>query len=65
LFPEFAENGSISDYIHVEHKQPSPKQRLLWLKQMAEGMDLGEILKDSTNAMYICQGTTLKYNCNL
>jgi len=36
--PEFAENGSIFDYIHVEHKQSSLAQRLLWLKQVAEGM---------------------------
>jgi len=45
LFPEFAENGSVFDYIHVNHKQSSLAQRLLWLKQMAEGMVLG-----------ICQG---------
>ena len=37
LFPEFAENGSIFDYIHVNHKQSSLAQRLLWLKQVAEG----------------------------
>ena len=41
FFPEFAENGSVFDYIHVNHKQSSLAQRLLWLKQMAEGMDVG------------------------
>lgn len=45
MFPEFAENGSVFDYIHANHKQSFLTQRLLWLKQMAEGMDLG-----------ICQG---------
>jgi len=34
---EFAENGSIYDYIHVQRKHPPMEQRLLWLKQMAEG----------------------------
>jgi len=34
---EFAENGSIYDYIHQEHKQPSLTQRLLWAKEVAEG----------------------------
>jgi len=37
LFPEFAEKGSIFDYIHVNHNQSSLAQRLLWLKQVAEG----------------------------
>jgi len=38
LFPEFAENGSIYDYIHVKEKQTSlRKEGLSWLKQVAEG----------------------------
>ena len=38
LFPEFAENGSIYDYIHVKKKQSSlKKEGLSWLKQVAEG----------------------------
>ena len=38
LFTEFADNGSIYDYIHKEHKQPPLSQGLLWAVQVAEGM---------------------------
>ena len=38
FFAEFAENGSIYDYIFKEHKQPPPSQILLWATQVAEGM---------------------------
>ena len=37
-FTEFAENGSIYDYIHKEHKKPPLSQILLWATQVAEGM---------------------------
>ena len=37
LFTEFAENGSVFDYIFKECKQPSPSQILLWATQVAEG----------------------------
>jgi len=37
LLAEFAENGSVYDYIHVQRKNPSMEQRLQWLKQVAEG----------------------------
>jgi len=37
--PEFAENGSIYDYIHMKCKKPSLAQEgLPWLKQVAEGI---------------------------
>ena len=35
--PEFAQNGSIYDYIHQKHSQFSQDQGLLWLKQVAQG----------------------------
>ena len=38
FFPEFAENGSIYDYIYKEHKKPPLSQILLWATQVAEGM---------------------------
>ena len=34
---EFAENGSIHDYIHVKKERPSLEQGLLWAEQVAEG----------------------------
>jgi len=34
---EFAENGSIYDYIHVKKEHPSLEQGLLWAEQVAEG----------------------------
>ena len=34
---EFAENGSIYDYIHKEYKRSSLPQRLLWAKEVVEG----------------------------
>jgi len=37
FFPEFAEKGSIYDYIYKEHKQPPLSQILLWAIQVAEG----------------------------
>ena len=43
LLAEFAENGSVYDYIHVQRKHPSMEQRLLWLKQVAEGTAGGPI----------------------
>ena len=36
---EFAENGSICDYIHQKHQRPTLKQSLLWAMQVAEGTD--------------------------
>jgi len=38
FFAEFAENGSVFDYIFKECKQPSPSQILLWATQVAEGI---------------------------
>jgi len=35
---EFAENGSIHDYLHRDHKQPPLSQILLWSTQVAEGI---------------------------
>ena len=35
---EFAENGSIHDYLHRDHKQPPLSQTLLWSTQVAEGI---------------------------
>ena len=34
FFTEFAENGSIYDYIHKDHKQPP----IIWATQVAKGM---------------------------
>ena len=42
-FTEFAENGSIYDYIHKEHKKPPLSQMILWAVQVAEGMYLWTI----------------------
>jgi len=39
---EFAENGSIYDYIHKEHKQPSLVQRLKWANEVVEGTSVGD-----------------------
>ena len=44
-FTEFAEKGSIYDYIHQEHKKPPLSQMLLWAVQVAEGMYLRPIKK--------------------
>jgi len=38
FFTEFAENGSIYDYIHKDHKQPPMSQIILWATQVAKGM---------------------------
>ena len=52
-FTEFAENGSIYDYIHKEHKKPPLSQILLWAVQVAEGMYLRPIKKGlSTTVCY-------------
>ena len=37
---EFAENGSICDYIHRKHQRPTLKQSLLWAMQVAEGIQV-------------------------
>jgi len=37
FFTEYAENGSIYDYIHKKHEQPSQRQNLQWAKEVAEG----------------------------
>ena len=42
-FTEFAENGSIYDYIHQEHMKPPLSLILLWAVQVAEGMYLWPI----------------------
>ena len=39
LSTEYAENGSILDYIHKKHKQPSLTQSLQWAKEVAAGQD--------------------------
>ena len=44
-FTEFAEKGSIYDYIHQEHKKPPLSQMILWAVQVAEGMYLRPIKK--------------------
>jgi len=43
IFTEFAENGSIFDYIHKKHKQPSLMQSLQWAREVAEGTIWGEV----------------------
>ena len=37
IFLEFAENGSIYDYIHKKHNEPTLKQSVLWAKEVTEG----------------------------
>ena len=37
IFLEFAENGSIYDYLHKKHKEPTLKQSVLWAKEVTEG----------------------------
>jgi len=34
---EFAENGSIRDYIHVRKNKPSLEQGLVWAQETAQG----------------------------
>ena len=36
--PEFVENGSLHDYIHVKGHKPELDQSLLWAQQIAEGV---------------------------
>lgn len=35
--PEFAENGSIYDYIHQKQLEPTLTMSLLWARQVAKG----------------------------
>ena len=49
-YTEFAENGSIYDYIHEEHKKPPLSQILLWAAQVAEGMYLWPVKVTNTDA---------------
>ena len=37
FFLEFAENGSIYDYIHKKHMEPTLKQSVIWAKEVTEG----------------------------
>ena len=36
-FLEFAENGSMYDYLHKKHKEPTLKQSILWAKEVTDG----------------------------
>ena len=47
LHAEFAENGSVYDYIHVEHKDPSLDQRMLWAKEVVEGRRTADTIANS------------------
>ena len=42
FFTEFAESGSVYDYVHKEQKQPPLSQMLLWAAQVAEGIMTGQ-----------------------
>lgn len=53
FFTEFAENGSIFDYIHKKHKQPSLTQSLQWAKEVAEGTIWGEVKCVSIRKFYM------------
>ena len=54
-FTEFAEKGSIYDYIHQEHKKPPLSQMLLWAVQVSEGMYLRPIKKrDEVLSTRVC-----------
>ena len=44
---EFAENGSVYDYIHVEHKDPSLVLRMLWAKEVVEGRRTADKIANS------------------
>ena len=48
FFTEYAENGSIFDYIHKKHKQPSLTQSLQWAKEVAAGQDLKFAISTTT-----------------
>ena len=69
FFTEFAENGSIFDYIHKKHKQPSLTQSLQWAKEVAEGTICWEVKYiginstcfDSTGTVCIRQVISKKY----
>ena len=37
FFVEFADNGSIYDYIHKKRNEPTLKQSVLWAKEVTEG----------------------------
>ena len=36
--PEFADNGSIHDYIHVTGHKPDVDRSVIWAQQIAEGV---------------------------
>ena len=61
LFTEFAENGSVFDYIFKECKQPSPSQILLWATQVAEGIAVA----DQSHATYTDVRLMLLYQLTL
>ena len=48
IFTEYAENGSIFDYIHKKHKQPSLTQSLQWAKEVVAGQDLKFAISTTT-----------------
>jgi len=63
FFTEFAENGSIFDYIHKKQKQPSLMQSLQWAKEVAEGTIWGEVKCFGINSTFwSCRHNTYKTN---
>ena len=56
---EFAEFGSIYDYIHKEHKQPPLSQMLLWAAQVAEGTGQSHVTDKDVTPSPLQQSTML------
>ena len=56
IFLEFAENGSIYDYIHKKHNEPTLKQSVLWAKEVTEGKCIIVNVQLLGVTMIICKG---------
>jgi len=55
LLTEFAENGSIYDYIFKQHKQPHLPQVKVWATQIAEGT----VMAGQSNQYIRCKTITI------
>ena len=56
FYTEYAENGSIYDYIYKNHKQPPLSQILLWATQVAEGMFVEVRANEHELCIHACYG---------
>ena len=52
ILTEFAENGSLHDYMHIKHNSFDLQQGLQWAKQVAEGViSLISLLRTSNHVL--------------